>query len=85
VVDVILQLTDIAGPAVGHDGLQGFGFEADHRPISQALLLQEVIGQQGNVLGAFTKGRHGHLKHRQAVEEVFAESASGDFMGHVLP
>ena len=56
------------------------GEAADFPPGFGVVLVQEVIGQQGDVLGPFPQGGHDDLQHAQAEIEVAAETP----FGHVL-
>ncbi len=76
--DQVFEFAHVAGPAIGGEhghgaGIDGFG--------GQALglrLVQKMLREDGDVVGAFTQGRQADGDDVEAVEQVFAELAAAD-------
>ncbi len=83
-VDDILELTHISGPAVAQQCTSGAVAEGYGMGV---VALGKVAGkfarQQENVVAAFAQRGHIDLNRRQAIVEVLAEAPFGDGPGHV--
>ena len=78
-LDRVPQLSDVAGPAVVHHALQHVARDpADVVSMNLSQLVNEPIHQQGDVFFALTQRRQMHLKHVDAVIEIFPKVARGD-------
>ena len=78
--DRIFQLTDIAGPIVIHEPLHGRGGkQLDLLSLLEAVLLEEMLAEHGNVFFAISEGRHVYGNDVQPVVEVVPESTGFNF------
>jgi hypothetical protein len=83
--DDVAQFPDIPRPGIVLQASPGRGAEAHHRElVAPGFLLQEMLGQQQDVVAPFPEGRQGRQEHRQAVIEVPAEAALGQQLGQIL-
>src|SRR5690348_749378 len=63
-LDDIFQLADVPRPIVIHKELHGSRGERTHRfPVFEAITLQEIRKQSGNVLAALAKRREQKVNH----------------------
>ena len=75
----VFQLADVAGPLVVHQQAQCFGGElAGREAVFFGVELEEVRGEQRDVLLAVAQRRQFEADDVEAVEEVFAEAAFFD-------
>src|SRR6266852_4466724 len=84
-LDEVAELAHVSGPGMTQQDFHGgiaklTGFLA----IRGAELVQEIARENGNVFFAITQGRHEKWNHVEAVEEILAESATGDFLLEIL-
>ena len=77
-LDDVLQLPNVAGPAVAHQRLlRACATSAERRA------REEVFRQGRNVFGTFAKRRHLDLDDPQPIEQVFPELAGGDALRQI--
>src|SRR6185437_888529 len=83
--DHVAQFAHIAWPGISHEHINRV-FTDFTRPaaVSGRKFLQEVPGQQRNVLLALTKGSHVKRNYVETIKKVFAEVAARDFILQVL-
>ena len=75
----MVELADVARPAVGEQRLHRRGLEArDALAVALGVALQEVPGQQRDVLPPLAQRRHVDLDRVQAEEKVLAEAPGRD-------
>src|SRR5882762_9531342 len=84
-LDEVAQLAHVSGPRMTQQDFHGgiaelTGFLA----VRGAELVQEVAREDGNVFFAITQGRHEKGNYVEAVKEILAESATGDFLLEIL-
>ena len=80
----VLQLTDIAGPAAQAQA----AMELRRQRVEALVLLrskarEKGFGEDDDVVAAFAQRGHLERNHREAVEQILAEPAGGDFGGGV--
>src|SRR5690606_3998000 len=76
--DDVLQLADIAGPAVAKQGRIGRWGKPTRRSLDlRARLQQEVSRQQEDILAPFAQRRNGEIEDVEAIEQVFTKGAFG--------
>ncbi|MNI62522.1 hypothetical protein D3C73_1178480 [compost metagenome] len=74
VLDNIGQLPDISGPMIRHqDLLHVFAYGRDIFTVCPAVHLQEMVGQQQNILFSFAQRRNFQRKYTQLVKQVSSE------------
>ena len=78
-VDAVFQLTDVAGPVVGHDRLGGFGVQS----VRAADGREEVLQQERDIFPSFAQWREGETDDVEAVKQIFAETPAGNFAGEI--
>ena len=84
-LDDVLQLPDIAGIAVALEPLHGLGRQREAVSlIEPGVALDEVLGQERDLLGALAQRRHLDLDHVEAVVEILAEAPGGHGLLDVL-
>ncbi len=74
VLDGVLEFADVAGPAIAHEQgtcVGGDAFEGAF--VFLRVLRGEVEGEERNVFGVLTQGRHGDGDNVEAVVEVLAK------------
>src|SRR5579859_6654215 len=84
-LDDVFEFANVAGPVIL--GEVGEGFFADLHAGAAILateLGEEFAGEERDVLLAFAEGRHEKRNDVEAIEEVFAEVALGDFLFEIL-
>src|SRR5262249_47601904 len=78
-LDDVLQLPDVAGPGVLHQGVHGLGRNGLDLPAhSPGDLVREMADEPGDVVAALAQGGQAEGEHVEAVIEVAAELAIGD-------
>src|SRR5258707_6026954 len=84
-VDEVAKLADVSRPRVPQQNLHGgIGELARSLAVRGAELVQEIPGQDGNVLFAVTQGRHEEGNYVQSVKEILAEGAARDLLFEIL-
>src|SRR5258708_6073173 len=84
-LDEVAKLADIARPRVPQQNLHGgIGELARSLAIRGAELVQEIPGQDRNVLFAVAQGRHEEGNYVQPVKEILAEGAARDLLLEIL-
>ena len=74
--DDVLELADVAGPEIGDQLFLRLIGEAGDLPAGLGVeFSQEVVGQQGDVLGPLAQGGDDDFQHAEAEIEVAAENA----------
>ena len=68
------ELADVTRPGIGRQPLQcGLGEVAGRAPMTSALALGEVAGQDGDVAPALAQRRERDGEHIEAIEQILAE------------
>src|SRR5688572_17022558 len=81
----VLQLAHVAGEVVGHQLSERRFRQAWRRhPVLRGEALQDMAGDEGNVLAALAQRRHGEVDHVEPVIEVAAEAAGLHHPGEAL-
>ena len=81
----VLKLSDVSGPAVFLEVLDGFSGQSHAGgAIAACDAIEEKFGEDGNVFLSFPQWRELDFDDVEAVEEVFAETPFADFLGEVL-
>ncbi|MNP41861.1 hypothetical protein D3C76_1355870 [compost metagenome] len=75
----VRELTDVAGPVVIFQQLDGISLQVDVALIDLVDLVQEVHGQNRDIAAPTCKGWKMDRDHVQAVVEVLPELAAADF------
>src|SRR6267154_5090452 len=84
-LDEVAKLANISGPRMAQQNFHSRVSQlARLLSISCAELVQEVFGQNGNVLFAVAQRRHEEGNYIQPIEKVLAESATGNFLLEVF-
>lgn len=79
--DDVGELSDVAGPGLGLEQLDGFVGEGGLTDAEFAGEAEaEMAGEGGNVLGALSEGWKGDGELAEAIEEVLAEEAFGEHL-----
>uniref|UniRef100_A0A0N5A5Z1 PE-PGRS family protein n=1 Tax=Parastrongyloides trichosuri TaxID=131310 RepID=A0A0N5A5Z1_PARTI len=80
----VFQLAHVAGPAVSDQGASGLRADGARRhAVGGGVFLDEVVGQHGDVAGAFAQRRQAQVHDVQPVQQVFAERPLGHRLGQV--
>ena len=80
--DCIFQLTDISGPGIILQGIEGLLINSRHRFIGfLSDAFQKVLRQLGNIINASLKRRYFQLDDVQPVIKILPEGASIDYAG----
>ena len=79
----ILELADVAGPAVLAEALEGGLVQALAGKAAVAGLVEEVAGEDGDVLEALAQRREADGDDVEAVEQVFPELPGADRLAQV--
>lgn len=75
----VVELADVAGPAMLQKGLDGGGFEAaDLLAVTLGVAGEEVRGERGDVFAAFAERREMDFDGVEAEEEVGTEASGFD-------
>src|SRR5258708_29401033 len=84
-LDEVAKLADVSRPRVPQQNLHGgIGELARSLAVRGAELVQEIPGQDGNVLFAVTQRRHEEGNYVQPVKEILAEGTARDFLFEIL-
>src|ERR1019366_10761813 len=82
--DRVVELPHVSGPRVAAHRLPGGLIEAGNRLlVALHMLLEEVLGQEVNVLPALAQGRQVYLDRVQPEQEVLPEPSRGYLRGQV--
>ena len=74
-LDHILELAHVARPVVGHQHVERLGHELESGlAILLAVLLDEVLHEQRDVVFPVPQGRQLHVDDVQPIEQIFAEA-----------
>ena len=75
----VLEFAHVAGPCMRHDGAQcGLREALDAALVLAPVELEEVLGEQAQVVAAFAQRWHLDHDHAEPVVEVLAEATVGD-------
>src|SRR6266852_4708848 len=84
-LDEVAQLANVSGPRMPQQNLRGGIAElAGSLAVRGAELVQEMLGQDGDILFAVAQRRHEEGNYVQPVEEVLAEGAARDLLFEIL-
>src|SRR5271170_5294043 len=80
----VLELANVPRPIVlqEHD-LRAARQPVQHLAVCIAVFFQEVLNQQGNILGAFGEARDTYFNGADAIEKVFAKTAGKNLSAQV--
>ncbi len=83
--DHIFELSDVAGPSVLFEDLDGFFFEVQEGlSVFLGVFVEKVLSKQRDIVGAFAQRGDMDLDHVESVVEVFTETALFDFLAEVF-
>ena len=84
-LDRVLELPDVAGPVVNFQPPHGFRLDAiDLLVHGLRETIEKLARQQRNIFAAFAQRRQMDGNHAEAVIEVLAEPAFGNFLVEIL-
>src|SRR5439155_11004363 len=84
-LDHVLQFTDVAGPGMSLDRMDGVGEECHAAPpLFGRILVHEAVRQQRRIAPTRTQGRDLNDNFSEAIIEVFAELRQSDLVFQAL-
>ncbi len=79
--DHVFKLADVAGPSVLFEDIDGFFFEMQEGfAVFLGVLVEEVLGEERDIVGAFAECGDVDLDHIEPIVQVFAETALFDLL-----
>ncbi len=80
-MDDVLELPHIARPGVGFEAAQGsLRQRAEGKPVEGGEMMGEMAGERPHVERPRPQRRHFERDDVEAVKEILAEAAGGDFL-----